>query len=326
MYQYDQNKRPDEDFEPGELAHLVPGNPGRLLDFRRTPVSITGVRPDVGLFNLEITAFEDAGAIWEMPLEKVSNYQFERGCERASAADVAAMEAAIERFDRRQVIEAGPGVAADTRAKLERAERSAREVIGGSPNAPDGLSLDTTAEVGSASAFALLREFLEGLGVWNIEAAIAPTYVSCPVSQTIEAHRIVIAELGLCPFEGRVLRDPSVYEGALSAERRAAHVVARMGFVRALFRAAGFEAVTLYRGVSAPGVIEPHPNRTFVSSSFSRQIAESLFDSDMGGQSALYRQPVALERLFMTYLETEPMNRQYKEREAILLWERSLVF
>ena len=62
---------PDSDFEPGEHCHLVGGNKARLLDPRRTPVSVIEVRLDTGTFVIRIDDFEDKGATWEIPFEGV---------------------------------------------------------------------------------------------------------------------------------------------------------------------------------------------------------------------------------------------------------------
>ena len=40
IYARHDDPAPDADFEPGCLEHLVPGNTGRLLDARRTPVGL----------------------------------------------------------------------------------------------------------------------------------------------------------------------------------------------------------------------------------------------------------------------------------------------
>ena len=46
----------------------------------------------------------------------------------------------------------------------------------------------------------------------------------------------------------------------------------------------------------------------------------SLFnDRNPESTGVLVRQSVPVERLFMSYLETEQMNRQYTEAEAVLL-------
>src|SRR5262245_29808022 len=90
---------PDSEFEPGALRHLVAGNAGRLLDPRRTTVRIERVRLEIGAFVLEITAFEDRGARWTLPLEDVSDFQFARGCACASEGEVASFDEAARRLD-----------------------------------------------------------------------------------------------------------------------------------------------------------------------------------------------------------------------------------
>jgi hypothetical protein len=96
-HQFDPNRRPDDDYAPGRLEHLVRGNLGRLLDPRRTPVRVNGVRTDTGFFTVELLAFEDAGATWEIPLERVVSYQFELGCATAFAR-AAFAAAGLENF------------------------------------------------------------------------------------------------------------------------------------------------------------------------------------------------------------------------------------
>jgi len=67
IYQTAADPAPDSEFEPGELDHLVVGNAGRLLDPRRTPVTVVGIRLEVGTFVVRLEAFEDKGARWEVP-------------------------------------------------------------------------------------------------------------------------------------------------------------------------------------------------------------------------------------------------------------------
>ncbi len=62
---------PDSDFEPGAHRHLVVGNKGRLLDSRRTPVSVVEVRVAVGTFVIRIDDFEDKGVEAARPAQPV---------------------------------------------------------------------------------------------------------------------------------------------------------------------------------------------------------------------------------------------------------------
>jgi hypothetical protein len=81
--------------------------------------------------------------------------------------------------------------------------------------------------------------------------------------------------------------------------------------------------VTLYRGVglgdAAAQADGGGPKTPLVSASFSRRVAESHFGSPDAAAGALYRQLLQPGRLFMTFLETGAMNRQYQEAEAVLL-------
>jgi hypothetical protein len=99
VYQFDPDVRPDDQFTAGDLRWLVPGNRGRLLDTRRTPVRVTLIDLPHGYFEVEILAFEDQGARWLVPLEDVTSYQFEPAGSSAPAAAVAAMKDAIGRLD-----------------------------------------------------------------------------------------------------------------------------------------------------------------------------------------------------------------------------------
>jgi hypothetical protein len=79
IYASSPDAEPDSLYKPGAIGHLVVGNRGRLLDARRTPVAITGVDDASGLFDVEILAFEDAGAQWRVPFEEVSRFLGHRG-------------------------------------------------------------------------------------------------------------------------------------------------------------------------------------------------------------------------------------------------------
>ena len=112
IYAFDPGARPDSDFIAGDLTRLVVGNRGRLLDARRTPILITAVIPERAAFELEISAFEDAGARWELPLEEVGRFQFAQGGAVAPSHMVAEMESAVRRFDRAFAVDADPVPAA----------------------------------------------------------------------------------------------------------------------------------------------------------------------------------------------------------------------
>jgi len=100
VYQFNSDMLPDTYFHPGDLKYVVPGNEGRWLDPRRTPIRILEVKPASGFFIVEILDIEDKGARWEIPLESVDRCQFAPGSATASEADTALYKEIISRLDR----------------------------------------------------------------------------------------------------------------------------------------------------------------------------------------------------------------------------------
>jgi hypothetical protein len=136
----------------------------------------------------------------------------------------------------------------------------------------------------------------------------------------VKGHQIVLAELGLVPFEGRQVRDPELFGGAWGKERRADHILHRLSFVRELFERLGHPSLVLYRGFSCQGQPTPRVNKSFISATFSVDVAMSHFNNkDQASTGTLLRQSVPVERLFMSFLETAQMNQTYREAEAVLL-------
>ena len=88
IYQSDSDAAPNSEFEPGTLQHLVRGNAGRLLDPRRTQVTIVGLHLETGFMTLRVDSFEDAGVTWDIPFEEVDHYQFAHGFARLGLTQV----------------------------------------------------------------------------------------------------------------------------------------------------------------------------------------------------------------------------------------------
>src|SRR6266568_1113191 len=87
VYQFNSDMLPDTYFHPGDLKYIVPGNEGRWLDPRRTPIR---------------------GARWEVQLESVDRCQFAQGSAEASQDDSALYKETISRLDRQLEIAAEP--------------------------------------------------------------------------------------------------------------------------------------------------------------------------------------------------------------------------
>lgn len=276
IYQRDPAPRLDSEFEPGALHHLVPGNEGRMLDLRRTPVRIVALEPEIASWVCEVMAFEDRGALWMLPFESIVHYQFERDAARASAAAVETFEKLVRRFDVLVVI------------------------------APE-------ATLGAFEAFMAERDLLD------LDPMLASVYVSNPGSgERVKGHMIVMAEMGLAPYRGRIVRDPAVFAGDWRRARRADHILWRAAFVHALLAALGLESLELHRGVSGESEFDAERLDTLESWSFHRGVAEGVAAPE-GAARAIHTRHVPPTAAFMTYLETRAMNRQFLEAEAVLI-------
>jgi hypothetical protein len=322
IYESHPDCAPDEEFVAGRPELLVAGNRGRLLDARRTPIAITAVNPATGGFEVEIRAFEDAGARWELALEDVAKFQFEHGSAVVAAAALEPLRRAIARFDRSVSIACHPRAGARTAAEIARQRSAAREWIsihGGVP----ALDLDRCIATrrGDPAVSALLDGFLGTRGLCELDGRFAERFVSNPASgELVKGHAIVLAELGLCPYRGKVLRDPSTFDEPLSKRNRATHIVARLAFMRELWSGWGYGSVTLYRGLAVDGPLPQYAPPSFPSATFSAEVAEAHYRGAPSTRTAaLIRQTLPVERLFMTFLETPAMNRRFLEAEAALL-------
>ena len=323
IYESDPDRAPDDEFEPGTLEHLVAGNTGRMLDHRRTPVKVLGVREETAWFRLRVEGFEDEGAVWDVPFDQVHHYQFARGSRRVKPDTARNYAEAAKRFDRLLAIDPDPAARAATGARVAReCVTAAMWLEENSGFLGGGERLHLGERDGSPRLAADLGAWMEERGVADVEEAFAARFVSNPYSgEIVKAHRVVLAELGLAPFRDTVLRDPASLAGAWKRERRERHIVVRLAFLRAFFAAVGVEAVPLFRGIGLRGPYQRRRGHTFVSTSFHRPVAESHYGDGATGLFLADRVPV--ERLFLTHLETAAMNRQFREAEAVLLEDLS---
>lgn len=326
VYASDPHASPDDEFVPGDLSLIVAGNRGRLLDARRTPVTIAAIEMRSASFRVRIDAFEDAGAHWLLALEDIVRFQFQRDSARASAVALAAYAEAVARLDRPAPVPADPAAREQTLLRLAAAREQAAAWLEAHA-APLAGDVDVAAAVaareGDPSLYELLALYLTERGLHEMDRSFAETFVSNPRSgELVKGHAIVLAQLGLCAYQGRAVRDPSLLHGEWSPAARAEHLIARLAFTQSLWERLGFGAVTLYRGMASERPIVQADTASLVSATFSSAVADAHFQ---GGPStlvaAIWRQVVPVAALLMTFLETEAMNRRYREAEAVLLAE-----
>jgi hypothetical protein len=315
---------PDTRFHPGSLKYIVPDNEGRLLDSRRTPVRVLDVKRESGFFVVEILDFEDKGAHWEMPFESVDRFQFAQGSTEASLADIELYAEIISRLDHPLNIHADPSRRRSSEVKITSLRKNVKIWLDiKSEFLKSGARLDFLSRIGDPTLWRDLERYIKAEDLWDIEEAFADQYVSNPNSgELVKGHSIVLAELGFVSFEGKRVRNPNLFTGRWSKQRRADHILYRLAFVRELFEQIGQASVILYRGLSYERQPRARRSGSFISSTFNLDVAMSHFTSrDPSSTGVLLRQSVPIERIFMSFLETAQMNQRYKEAEAVLLYD-----
>ena len=325
IHQSNPNARADQDFAPGELKYLVVGNACRLLDRRRTPGRIESLSEGTGFFRWRILDFEDAGKFWDVPIEDVGRFQFELNSRVEADGAVADLRARIMEFHRPLIVEASP---AEREATERRLAENAEEIADWmrSRFGSDLRSERTIAELGdeiSSTLATIAEEFMHSQGVADQERLTAEIYVLNPRSgEWIKGMEIVLAEMGMKDYRGTAVRSKTLFEGKGERELRRRYLSARLSFMRAMFALLGRREVKLYRGMSSEGAWRAADERFFSSWSFSRDVAESFASfaaDDRVTQSYLIMRTTPIHRLFMTFLETRAMNRQYHEAEAVVI-------
>lgn len=320
IYESGAEMRPDSEFVPASLDLLVVGNRGRLLDTRRTPVTVVGVEPERAAFVARVEAFEDAGATWELFLGELGRFQFERDSARADTEQLSALEHRLAEFDRPLVIECVRELRDDAMRELDRRRVSIRSRLGSRLEfGPEDVERAIETRNGDPRFYALTAELLAANGLAALEEDLLGPLVSNPRSgEAVKGHAIVLAELGLCPYRGRVVRDPDLFAGDGSKENRAEHLLWRMALTQELWRQ--IDHVLLYRGAATDSTLDLSKPASFVSATFSQNVAESHFEGGPATKAAvLIRSPLPLDRLFMSFVETELMNSRFKEAEALLI-------
>jgi hypothetical protein len=326
IYESDPNRLPDSEFVPGTIHYLVAGNEGRLLDPRRTPVKVVAVEEATGHFVVEVTSFEDAGAHWEIPFEEASRFQFHRGSDELSPSQLSVYSAITKRFDQPFHIECSEDQREQTEQRIADTRREVSQWLEAkSEFVQSGATLAFDSRDGVPSLYRDCEALMVWRGLSRVESLFAEKYVSNPNSgELVKGHRIVLAELGLVPYHGKIIRDAVVFDGDLTKPRRAEHILVRLAFVREIFTRTSNERPTLYRGMAVEDCLQSARSGTFVSASFSLDVALSHFDAAADTRSGvLYRQRVPADRLFMTYLETRQLNQQFREAEAVLLCDEA---
>ncbi len=330
MCGYKKRTQPVSELETGCFHHLVPGQKGFLNDPRQTPIEITEINLDTGFFTVAVLDFEDRGAHWSIPFENVSQYGFPATASHATPSVQKAIAFTVQRFDHPLVIEVSTERQAVTEQEISQRIPEARQWL-----RTEGQFLHTEKQLpdvhlrkGSPALIKDLQRFLEHHGLWELEERFSSTYVSNPRSgELIKGHGIVLAEMGLAPFHGKVVRDPNTFIHYPKPVRQH-HILWRLAFLRALFAELNCPHLLVYRGIRVNDTASPHSPGTWISTALHPPVAmEHITHINPTQTGLMYSRWMPVDRLWMTFYETRAMNQHYLETEAVFLGpEKTVTF
>lgn len=323
--EYAQHTRPfSENLHAASVAHLVVGTQLYLNDPRRTPVVVLHCDPATASFTVEVADFEDAGAVWAFALWDIAKFSVQADARRMEADDCALLEVNVKALNRNAHIPASDAARRQTLKTVRDLQRDVTDWLNQDfPNLPtDTVLQDPHLCPLWATAFAA---FINAKNLTPMEQDFVSAYVSNPnAGEMIKGHRMTLAHLGLCSYEGPELRDPALMEGDWTLSKGGAHVMARLAFMRALLSRCGLATLPLYRAIYGKGGLDQPRNTGFVSTTLNRDVADALFQSGQKtNAAALYWQEVTTDRVFMSCIETPALSARYNEAEVVLIFDAS---
>ena len=172
-----------------------------------------------------------------------------------------------------------------------------------------------------------LQEYMKTVNLSKIEEKTANLVALNPNSgEWIKGMEIVLAEIGLVPYHGKIPRTDDIFSGIGRKENRREYLINRLAFIQSYFSLFKLTEVVLYRGMSTEEGWLELP-RSLLSCTFKLEVAQAFSDfvsENKYKNSYLLKMTCPVERLFMTFLETEALNRQYKEAEALVLYHEKI--
>lgn len=311
------------DLKSAQLANLVHGATLYLRDPRKTPVTVTDLRPLTASFTVRVADFEDKGSEWVLPLWDISKFQTAPGSATLTASEQSSLSSHINALNRRIRIDIKEETFAHSRSEIASIQREIDNWLClNFTDLPTETELLLNRSLPCGAWSAALEQVMDSKGLLQMDRDFVAQFASNPhAGEIVKGHRIALAGLGLCPYEGHIVRDPRTFEGDWTKAKRSRHILTRLAFMRVVLSRFRLSALPLYRTIYSECTLSSPRNNGFVSATFSRDVALSLFEAGQKTRAAaMYWQKVPAERLFISYLETPNLGARYQEAEAVLLF------
>lgn len=326
IHESNANSLPDSDFVKGDIKYLVKQNKCRLLDGRRTPGYIEDYFVDSAMFRWRITDFEDKGNYWDVPAEDISSYQILKGSRELNDIDFKKIALKITEFNKELIIEIDELEQARTEKEILDTEQKIIQWLKENSQfvrIGEKLNLDSTE--GNMALINDLKNYMKTIEMDLLEEKTAKQIVLNPNSEWIKGMNIVLAEMGVVSYKNKISRGEQIFQEIGEKSLRVKYLIHRIAFVRAYFHLLKITEVLVYRGMCTEGEWNDFYEKSLTSWTFNLQAALSFCDLDKLSKyknGYIFKRTIPIENLFMTYIETEAMNKQYRESEAILFFNK----
>ena len=176
---------------------------------------VSVVDPETASFTVTIGAFEDKGAEWEIALWDVTKFLARPGGEKLTAAQQAKLSKRMSQLNKCVTIGCFDKDRQASEEMIGRLGREVEELLKANHflanreapfNFKDVENLTQICEV--------FKKWLDIKGLADLDSAFVSAWSTNPhAGEFIKGHRIVLAELGLCPYHGHVQRSSRLFEG-----------------------------------------------------------------------------------------------------------------
>lgn len=326
IHESNANSLPDSDFVEGNIKYLVKENKCRLLDGRRTPGFVENYFDDTAMFRWRITDFEDKGNFWDVPAENIKSYQMLKGSKELDDTKVKEINAKVKEFNKDLIIEIDELEQEKTEKEILATEEKIKKWLKQNSlfiKNCETLNLDSTE--GNMTLMNDLKNYMKAMGMELLEENTAKQLVLNPSSEWIKGNNIVLANMGIIDYKNKVQRGEQTFQGIGEKSIRRKYLIHRIAFVRAYFHLLNISEVLVYRGMCTEEEWDNSYEKSLTSWTFNLQAALSFCDLDKNNKyknGYILKRTIPIESIFMTFIETEEMNKQYKESEAILFFNK----
>lgn len=325
IHQFNINSLSDDEFVNGEVKYLVKKNQCRLLDGRRTPGYIEDYFEETAMFRWRIIDFEDKGSYWDLPAEDIKLFQILKNSKELDIENINRITEKINLLNKSIVIQADMIKKEITEKKINIVERNILNWFKYNSNQLlIEQTMDLNSKEGNRKLIKDIKRYMKSIDMDVIEERTSSEIVLNPNSEWLKGIKIILAKLGIVSYKNKILRDKKIFNNIGGEEMIIEYIINRIAYVRAYFKMLNIDEVILYRGMSTESEWMNCYEKSLTSWTFNLEVALSFADLDKNNKyknGYVIKRTVPIENIFMTYLETESMNKQYKECEAILFFD-----